>query len=100
MAVWPGHPIGGTTDYDRNAAALNALMREWRRTDANYVTRVHHLDGSLTGGLSDGFFLNRATVHDDGSNNLLFGDQDLDWFLLGVNDATDEHRDEIVTSLS
>jgi Ca2+-binding RTX toxin-like protein len=92
--------IGGATDFDQNATALAAIMMEWRRTDADYATRVHHLDGSLAGGLNDGFFLNVTTVHDDGSNNDLLGNQDLDWFLAGLNDATDKHKDEIVTNVS
>src|SRR5205823_7575752 len=28
--------IGGTTSYDNNAAALAALLAEWRRSDATY----------------------------------------------------------------
>ena len=43
--------IGGTTDYDSNLAALDAIMAEWGRTDADYNTRIKHLNGTLGGGL-------------------------------------------------
>src|SRR5262249_5717408 len=45
--------IGGSTDYDRNALALEQVMEEWGRTDlqgtaqAQYATRVKHLLGTL-----------------------------------------------------
>jgi PKD repeat protein len=90
--------IAGITDYDSNStalssdqklAALYAIMAEWARTDADYLTRVHHLDGSLSGGLNNGFYLNTATVHDNGVLDRLFGTTTsaLDWFLAGSSDT-------------
>ena len=92
--------IGGTTDHDQNAIALKAIMAEWRRTDADYVTRVHHLDGSLTGGLNGPFFLNAATVHDDGKADQLFGGDGTDWFFAALNDEVHSQLGEIVTPIS
>jgi ELWxxDGT repeat protein len=90
--------IGGTTDFDANETALKAILAEWSRTDADYLTRVHHLDGSLAGGLNGPYFLNATTVHDDGAADRLFGTNGQDWFLVGSNDQTDQHNGEIVTT--
>src|SRR5207249_4294427 len=32
--------IGGTTDYDANPAALQAIVREWTRPETAYADRV------------------------------------------------------------
>src|SRR5262249_5754192 len=37
--------IGGATDFDTNITAWQAILAEWQRSDVDYVTRVHHLDG-------------------------------------------------------
>jgi VCBS repeat-containing protein len=72
--------IGDTTSFDSNLAALNAIMTEWGRTDADYQTRVNHLNGSLAGGLNGAIFLNATTVHDDAAVDQLFGGAGSDWF--------------------
>ena len=68
--------IAGSTSYDNNITALLALSAEWGRTDANYATRVAHLQGTLSGGLNGSYFLNTSTVFDDpaGVADLLVGD--------------------------
>jgi Ca2+-binding RTX toxin-like protein len=84
--------IGGTTDFDNNAAALAALLAEWSRTDANFSTRMAHLMGTMNAGLNhsmDGspfYFLNPNTVHADSSVNLLYGGPGMDWFFAGIMD--------------
>src|SRR5262249_60918052 len=65
--------VGGTTDYDSNLAALNAVMAEWGRSDADYTTRVKHLSGTLGGGLNSGLLLTASTVHDDAASDQLTG---------------------------
>src|SRR5262249_27967244 len=55
--------IGGSTDFDANLAALNAIMSEWGRTDASYGTRIAHLTSG--GGNNFAYFLTSATIHDD-----------------------------------
>src|SRR5205823_1173861 len=73
--------IPGTTSYDANLAALNAVMAEWGRTDADYATRVKHLGGSLPGGRNGGYLLTAQTVSDDQATDYLYGNwQALDWF--------------------
>src|SRR5262249_56295457 len=72
--------IGNSTDFDANLNALNAVMAEWGRTDADYTTRVNHLNGSAGGGLNGGYFLNSASVHDDAALDQLYGEAGLDWF--------------------
>jgi hypothetical protein len=95
--------IGGTTDYDSNLAALNAIMAEWGRTDANYQTRVNHLNGTLGGGLNGGLLLTANTVHDDAASDQLSGGAGMDWFfarLSGTNkDVIKDWANEVVTGL-
>jgi hypothetical protein len=97
--------IGGTTDYDTNVAALLAIMKEWGRTDADYNTRVKHLNGSLSGGLNGSYRLTTTTVHDDATIDNLYGGAGLDWFLVG-NKGQNKDRlynqvsAEVVTALN
>jgi probable HAF family extracellular repeat protein len=103
--------IGGTSDYDLTSTAmtydvklagLEAIMAEWGRTDADYLTRVHHLDGSLSGGLNGFFFLNATTVHDNGQVDTLFGapSPSLEWFFAGIADVLKKNRaGEVITSI-
>jgi hypothetical protein len=96
--------VGGTTDHDSNLAALNAIMAEWGRTDADYITRGKHLSGALSGGLSGGIVLTATTVHDDAAGDTLFGDGGTDWFfalLSGTNKDVikDLAPGEVVTAL-
>ncbi len=97
--------IGGTTNYDANVQALLAIMKEWGRTDADYSTRVKHLQGSLGGGLNGSYFLTAATVHDD-SNAVdnLYGNAGLDWFFAGgrgkkLDKVNDRGSEEATTTL-
>jgi hypothetical protein len=96
--------IGGTTDYDSNLVALNAVMAEWGRTDADYTTRVKHLNGTLGGGANGATLLTATTVHDDAASDTLFGEGGTDWFfalLSGTNKDTvkDQATGEVVTGL-
>jgi len=66
----------------------------------DYATRIAQLNGSQAGGTNGAFLLNATTVHDDGATNVLFGGQDLDWFFVGLNDKTDQHKGETVTNIT
>jgi hypothetical protein len=96
--------IGGTTAYDGNLSALNTVMAEWGRTDADYATRVKHLSGTLSGGLNGATLLTASTVHDDDAIDTLFGEGGSDWFfalLSGTNQdqVKDRASGEVVTGL-
>lgn len=60
--------------------ALLALQAEWSRTDADYLTRISHLNGTSGGGLNGAYLLNGLTVVDDGAADNLYGNSGLDWF--------------------
>jgi hypothetical protein len=75
--------IGGYTDYDANVQALLAVMKEWGRTDADYTTRIKHLNGTLSGGLNGSYRLTTTTVHNDNAIDNLYGGAGLDWFFVG-----------------
>jgi Ca2+-binding RTX toxin-like protein len=67
-------------------AALDAIMTEWTRTDADYLTRVDHLQGHLTD----------ATVFDDNAYDVMTGSAGQDWFFLnqdGDSGVTDKVTD-------
>jgi Ca2+-binding RTX toxin-like protein len=101
---WTNYDLTSTAmTYDRKLTGLEAIMAEWGRTDADYLTRVHHLDGSVSGGLNGSFFLNTTTVHDNGVVDRLFGapGSALDWFFAGASDKVKHKRNgEILTSIS
>jgi hypothetical protein len=81
--------IGGHTNFDTDATALNALMAEWTRTDEVYQQRVRHI--TRGGGLNGSTKLNPATVHGNGGGNTLLGgsaDKDL-FFGSKTLDTTD-----------
>jgi hypothetical protein len=71
--------IGGTTDYDTNAAALASILAEWSSPTEDYTTRMAHLMG-LMGGLNGSNFLNATTVHDNGKVDTLIGGSGMDWY--------------------
>lgn len=58
-------------------AALNSLMAEWGR-NISYGDRIAHLRNG--GGLNGATRLNSSTLTDDGIKDVLFGEQDADWF--------------------
>ena len=89
--------IGNSTDYDSNLAALNAVMAEWGRTDADYTTRVNHLNGSAGGGLNGGYFLNSATVHDDAAVDQLYGEANIDWFFSTASGTNKDKVNDLVS---
>jgi Ca2+-binding RTX toxin-like protein len=92
--------IGGTTNYDNIAAALASVLAEWGRTDIDYVTRIAHLNGSLTGGLNT-VLLNSSTVHANGQADNLYGGAGLDWYFAGVLDALfNKAVSEVITPIS
>ena len=71
--------IGGFFVQSEDRAAVLALLREWTRTDRSYSNRIDNmLDGT---GLNDGFVLNETTVLNDGLQDRMNGNGDLDWFL-------------------
>ena len=88
--------IAGTTAYDRNDAALLALLQEWNSGD-DYPTRVTKLRTGIL--LADGTVVKLAkgtTVLDDEDKDQLTGSSGLDWFFFdtGLDKATDMKGNE------
>jgi len=79
--------LGGSTIYDNNFAALDALMAEWR-SDATYATRVQHVTSG--GGLNGSFKLDSTTINDDGVLDTLFGGLETDLFYDGRRDRIED----------
>jgi Ca2+-binding RTX toxin-like protein len=103
--------IGGYTDFDTqisstgvvshnvNRTAIDAIMREWTRTDLDslgalnsYKTRVDHLMSGV-GGLNGTTVLQasgkNAVVHDDdGASDVLTGGDGYDWFFASKKNDT------------
>jgi phospholipase C len=67
--------IGGTTDFDSNAEALRALLKEWSSTSETFQQKMDHLTGAVPGGqnelTSTKYLLTTATVHDNGESDEL-----------------------------
>ncbi len=77
--------IGGTTSYDRNLSALNALFAEWTRTDETVAQRVAHL--RYGGGFNGSHVLNSSTISEGSAQDTLTGGTGADWFLYGAADT-------------
>jgi Ca2+-binding RTX toxin-like protein len=73
--------VGGTTDFDTNLAALDAILAEWTRTDLGFKDRFSDLTSGTNGSAATP--LNRVkgqlilltpnTVHADSSPDTLIG---------------------------
>jgi hypothetical protein len=72
--------IGGTTSFDANLAALNAIVAEWASADI-YSVRVGRVSGAVAGGLNGSTFLNPSTVKSDLYIDTLSGGSGQNWFL-------------------
>jgi hypothetical protein len=77
--------VGGSTKYDTDPTALNALMAEWTRTNlgsakdpTGYLARVNHL--LQGGGLNGTTLLGSTNFHGNGGGNTLMGGAGLDLF--------------------
>jgi hypothetical protein len=83
--------ISGSTTYDTNLIALDAILAEWSRTNASYQTRVNNLIGPSAGGTAGGlngpYYFNPITVSSDGAKNILVGGSGPDLFFAGVLDS-------------
>jgi hypothetical protein len=84
--------IGGTTNYDKNAAALSAIKAEWSRTDIDYDTRVADLvNGSGVPAL------NATTVHRNGGANQMSGGLGRDLFFAQLVSESLDRNDQLET---
>ena len=54
------------------ATALQAILNEWKRSDADYSTCIAHLRGTQSGGLNGSFFLTTTTVKNDNVSPLAY----------------------------
>jgi hypothetical protein len=65
--------IAGSTAFDANLEALEALLAEWDRTDIKLPQKVADLTGGSVGALNGPYLLNATTVIDDGNPDRLEG---------------------------
>jgi phospholipase C len=101
--------IAGTTAYDYNLAALEALLAEWSRNDISYQQKLTDLGGpnTVSGSKNGSYFLNASTVSSNKAHNTLQGGGNgsmsaLDWFF--ANAANDSvlgaYSPEVTTAIS
>ena len=85
--------VGSSYSEESNRVALRAIMDEWERTDISYVLKCLHLTyGANVGpvaGLNGDWVLDETTITDDNLHDKVFGEQGQDYFLIGLEDATD-----------
>jgi hypothetical protein len=95
--------IAGTTAWDMNLPALQAVMAEWTRTDLGYADRFKHLAHGGTGAGAKPLnkvngqliLLNKSTVFADSSPDTLTGGAAVnatnktthDWFFVDLDDV-------------
>jgi Ca2+-binding RTX toxin-like protein len=100
--------IAGTTAFDSDLAALNAILAEWTSA-RSYADRVANLSGTGSGPRANGdVFLiasgTGATVFDDGAVNQLQGASGMNWYFAkrsgSLTDViTGLHDGEVVENL-
>jgi hypothetical protein len=80
--------IGGTTLWDANTTALNAIFQAWTNTAVGFDQRVNALrQGIVVGGKT--YALNSSTVHPDNSPDSLIGGGGRNWFFIDFDDVID-----------
>jgi Ca2+-binding RTX toxin-like protein len=89
--------IGGSTVWDSNTAALQAIFAFWNRPDLSFQERISVLSGNgpKHTGLSGNYFLNANTVITDNAIDALYGGDAsaLDWFLVtNAKDTVAKHN--------
>ncbi len=91
--------IAGATNFDANEAALNAIVKEWTRPDADYATRVGHLTNAVPGGLNGAFFLDATTIQNDNAGDRLTGGSGTDLYFISAGDVVTGHHgaEDVVT---
>ena len=89
--------LGARYIYENDFAALDSLLSEW--TSASVFTdRVGHLQGTVAGGVHDGFTLTRSTVKEDSSADTLIGGNGRDWYLRNSLGSPSIFRDTVTDS--
>lgn len=89
--------LGARYIYERDFTALNFLLSEW--TSASVFTdRVGHLQGTVAGGIHNGFTLTRSTVKEDSASDILVGGNGRDWYLRNSLGSPSIFRDTITES--
>jgi hypothetical protein len=82
--------VGGSTSYDRNLSALEALFAEWARTDLSIAQRITDL--RYGGGLNGSYVLNGSTISYGSAQDALTGGTGADWLLYGGADVLLSHH--------
>jgi Ca2+-binding RTX toxin-like protein len=91
--------IGGSTSFDTNLAALQALLAEWQRTDIGYTQRIADLrNGVVDSNSQTDALVWGSTVLDNGGKDVLNGEPvgtsepggpELDWFFANLASGHD-----------
>ncbi len=101
--------LGGTTTFDLDNIALNALLAEWQRTDIGYSQRISDLRNGVVD--ANGHTAQLAwgtTVLDNGAANTLRGQPagtpepggaELDWFFANLAAGHDSLPDRIASEV-
>jgi Ca2+-binding RTX toxin-like protein len=82
----------GSTLTNSTRDAMEAVLREWARTDISNAVRVRHLE--LGGGLNGAVRITQQTVSDDAAGDRMTGGAGSDWFCGERKEITDLARGE------
>ena len=93
--------LSGSSTYESDAVALNALLAEWASANP-YQTRIDHLLGTSGGGFNGNSILSPSTVTNDTFIDYLTGNAGQDWFLdSSLQDIiTDKAANEAFTDIN
>jgi predicted outer membrane repeat protein len=88
--------ISGTTSYDSNLTALDAILAEWSSSDS-YATRIGKIESGIVVGWNR-YALNSSTVHDELGTDLIQDGTGAtgDWFIVNPRDTVASQAGEEV----
>lgn len=84
-------PVAAIWTYQADVEALDAVLKEWTRTDASYGQRRDHLTGDTPGGLNGAFVLNSTKLTEDVIKDTLQGDRGRDLFFARTEDPANDN---------
>jgi hypothetical protein len=90
--------LAGGTTFENNRDAVEAVFKEWARTDESYALRVSHLEKG--GGRNGKTVLNDTTVNDDSGKDRISGGKGNSFIAAHSNEVTDLRKGEGFDDLS
>jgi hypothetical protein len=85
--------VAGTTTYDLNDVATEAILAEWDRTDLNFDQRISNLIDGGSSSLNGSYDLTPSTVRSNElSNTITSNSAGQSWIFARLSDSILNHK--------